>query len=169
MSENGFSRDWCINMAERESNAEIGAGSPDHPLRLPLIDDEDLTRLAERFCSTPLPLTVCADLVAIKPMPGRTGTNLMTVAEAKEMLRAILTPTVTAGLDQAVAQIPAAAFWQVGHDGEGADPSRFKARIFEPMGMDRPAQGWGDTPDEAIRAALATTPARNKSQIGEGA
>ncbi len=59
-------------------------------------------------------------------------------------------------LREAVERIPADAFWQVGHDGEGADPSRFKARVFEPMSMKVPAQGWGDTPCEAILAAIAT-------------
>ena len=52
--------------------------------------DEELTAAAERFCATPLPESVCADLVAIKPMKGRTGTNLLTVAEAKIMLAAAL-------------------------------------------------------------------------------
>jgi len=29
------SKEWCIKMAELEGNSEIGAGSPDHPLRNP--------------------------------------------------------------------------------------------------------------------------------------
>lgn len=52
--------------------------------------DAELTAAAERFCAAPLPESVCADLVAIKPMKGRTGTNLLTVAEAKIMLAAAL-------------------------------------------------------------------------------
>ena len=55
--------------------------------------DEQLTALAERFCAAPLPHSVCADLVAIKQMDGRFGTNLMTVAEAKEVLRFVLGET----------------------------------------------------------------------------
>lgn len=61
-------------------------GIPIPPDRAAAVRDEWLTVLAEKFCATPLPDTVCADLVAIKPMPGRTGTNLLTVAEAKEIL-----------------------------------------------------------------------------------
>ncbi len=26
-------KDWCVNMAKLEDGGEIGAGSPDHPLR----------------------------------------------------------------------------------------------------------------------------------------
>lgn len=28
------SKDWCINMSKMEDGQEIGAGSPDHPLRI---------------------------------------------------------------------------------------------------------------------------------------
>jgi len=59
-------------------------------------DDAALTAIAERFCAAPLPDTVCADLVAIKPMAGRSGTNLMTVAEAKAVLRSIFPESVPA-------------------------------------------------------------------------
>lgn len=51
----------------------------------------NLQTLAERFCATPLPDSVCTDLCASKPgYPGRTGTNLLTVAEAKEILKSVL-------------------------------------------------------------------------------
>jgi len=42
-----FSREWCLNMAALEGNAEIGAGSLDHPLRL---------------AATPTPPTLSGDL-----------------------------------------------------------------------------------------------------------
>lgn len=54
----------------------------------------DLDTLAERFCATPLPTTVCADACAT--IPGyahhRSGTNLLTIAEARQMLSAVLFP-----------------------------------------------------------------------------
>lgn len=52
----------------------------------------DLDALAERFCSTPLPASVCADPCATMPdyPHSRSGTNLLTVAEARQMLAAIL-------------------------------------------------------------------------------
>lgn len=48
--------------------------------------------LAERFCQWPLPASVCADLCASDPSypHPRHGTNLLTVAEAEEMLRHVL-------------------------------------------------------------------------------
>ena len=54
--------------------------------------DEQITALAERFCATPLPNSVYADACARLPgVSGRTGTNLLTVSEAEQMLRAALT------------------------------------------------------------------------------
>lgn len=60
--------------------------------------DADIQAMAQRFCATPLPESVCADLVANLPMAGRTGTNLLTVDEAATMLRAALAaaPTIPA-------------------------------------------------------------------------
>lgn len=55
------------------------------------ISEVQVAALAERFCVTPLPDSVSADPCA--SMPGyrnRCGTNLLTVDEAKQMLRAIL-------------------------------------------------------------------------------
>jgi len=83
-----FVQDWLMNadydptQFDKDFAAAIDARK--------MLTDAELQAAAERFCATPLPETVCADLVAIKQMPGRTGTNLMTVAEAKEMLRAAL-------------------------------------------------------------------------------
>ena len=50
--------------------------------------------LAERFCAAPLPESVCVDAVATRPGPGRTGTNLLTVEEAKIMLTHVLGDTL---------------------------------------------------------------------------
>jgi len=46
----GYSREWCMNMAALEGNAEISAGSLDHPLRL---------------AATPTPPTLSEDLRAL--------------------------------------------------------------------------------------------------------
>lgn len=42
--------------------------------------------IAERFCAALLPETVCADLCATQQGPGRTGTNLLSIAEARQVL-----------------------------------------------------------------------------------
>lgn len=55
----------------------------------PLID-----KLAERFCATPIPESVCADLCATRQGLGRTGTNLLSVIEAKEVLGRVLEDTL---------------------------------------------------------------------------
>lgn len=48
-------------------------------------------QLAELFCCEPLPATVCADPVARQiNAPHRSGTNLLTVAEAKAMFTSML-------------------------------------------------------------------------------
>ena len=52
--------------------------------------EKELQRLAERFCAAPLPYSVSADRCATVPSPGRTGTSLLTVDEAKEILRFVL-------------------------------------------------------------------------------
>jgi hypothetical protein len=57
------------------------------------IDRETLARtMAEIFCATPLPASVCPDPCASDPSypHPRSGTNLLTVAEAQEMFRSIL-------------------------------------------------------------------------------
>lgn len=46
--------------------------------------------LAQRFCATRLPESVAADLCASQPGPGRYGTNVMTVAEWRQMLGEVL-------------------------------------------------------------------------------
>ena len=52
----------------------------------------NLQTLAERFCAAPLPDSVCADLIATQPTTTfrRTGTNLLTVDEAKAVLSHVL-------------------------------------------------------------------------------
>jgi hypothetical protein len=57
-----------------------------------IVTEDQLNVLAERFCTTPLPTTVCSDVCATDPKypHPRYGTNLLTVAEAKEVLRSVL-------------------------------------------------------------------------------
>lgn len=51
----------------------------------------DINRMAEAFCRWPLPKTVKPDLCAMdQDYPHRTGTNLLTFAEAKAMVEFIL-------------------------------------------------------------------------------
>lgn len=57
--------------------------------------DDQLTAFAERFCAAPLPATVCADTCATIQGEGRHGTNLMTLFEAKEVLRHVFASGVT--------------------------------------------------------------------------
>lgn len=57
-----------------------------------IVTEDQLQTLAERFCATPLPSSVCADGCATQanyPHP-RYGTHLLTVAEAKEVLRDVM-------------------------------------------------------------------------------
>ena len=55
------------------------------------MSDLHLQTLAERFCATPLPDSVCADPCAsIHGYPNRTGTNLLSVIEAKQVLKRVL-------------------------------------------------------------------------------
>jgi len=52
---------------------------------------EVFKELASRFCQWPVPDDVCADSCAcIHGHKGRTGTNLLTVAQAEQMLRYVL-------------------------------------------------------------------------------
>jgi hypothetical protein len=53
------------------------------------ISEANLDALAERFCACPLPEGVAADLCATDPSypHQRMGTNLLSVAQAKEVLR----------------------------------------------------------------------------------
>jgi hypothetical protein len=54
----------------------------------------DIDQLVERFLSWPLPRTVCADTCTVTPDHNnvwhRSGTNLLTQAEAKQMLEYLL-------------------------------------------------------------------------------
>ena len=56
----------------------------------------NLRSLAERFCATPLPESVCADPCAsMQGYPNRTGTNLLTVVEAWKYYHANATDSAT--------------------------------------------------------------------------
>ena len=54
------------------------------------ITDEQINKAVDEFLRTPLPNSVCADMCATKQGPGRTGTNLLSFVEAKEMLLKII-------------------------------------------------------------------------------
>jgi hypothetical protein len=56
------------------------------------VTEDQLQTLAERFCAAPLPKSVCSDGCVTDPNypHPRFGTNLLTVAEAKEVLRETL-------------------------------------------------------------------------------
>jgi hypothetical protein len=88
-----FVQDWLMNSDYDPTQFDKGFAAAIDARHA--FDDAALTTLAERFCAAPLPDSVCADLVAIKPMAGRSGTNLMSVAEAKEVLRSIFPEAVT--------------------------------------------------------------------------
>ena len=49
-----FTPEWCLNMARLEGDAEISAGMPDHPLRLPprgeIADEARADALAKALC-----------------------------------------------------------------------------------------------------------------------
>lgn len=56
---------------------------------------DEFKEMAERFCSWPLPSSACADGVACLPgIPDRTGTNLLTVAEAEQMAKYVVKPCI---------------------------------------------------------------------------
>jgi hypothetical protein len=50
--------------------------------------------------------------------------------------------------------MPPECFWQLGHDGDGPDPSKFKARAFNPMKMRGPCISVTDDPVRALLAAI---------------
>ncbi len=45
---------------------------------------------------------------------------------------AITHPPYTASLDAAMTLVPEDAFWRLGHDGDGADPSEFRSQVIVP-------------------------------------
>ncbi len=62
-----------------------------------------LDKMVERFLRWPLPVTVCSDTCASDPTyPHRTGTNLLTADEARQMFRFAMTdePTFDKFIDE---------------------------------------------------------------------
>lgn len=56
-----------------------------------------MSKWAETFCATPLPASVCADACAtMSGYPNRSGTNLLTVAEAEQVLLPAITVSAEA-------------------------------------------------------------------------
>lgn len=69
-------------------------------------------------------------------------------------------PVAMTSLDAVLALMPEDCFWQVGHDGEGPDPSMFAARVFEPLAMRYPSKSVADTAASALAEALTRTEGR---------
>jgi hypothetical protein len=62
-------------------------------------------------------------------------------------------PPFTTSLDAAMALVTDEHFWRVGHDGEGRDPAMFKASVFDPLTMERPAVSVAEEAAIALTAA----------------
>jgi len=62
----------------------------------------DLDTLAERFCNAPLPESVCADPCAtdLTYRFPRTGANLLTIKEARQVLAHVLEPVINTESEQ---------------------------------------------------------------------
>lgn len=59
--------------------------------------DEITEEMVQRFLSWPLPNDVCADAVACKQgAPHRTGTNLLTATQARQMIEHVFWPAISA-------------------------------------------------------------------------
>ena len=73
----------------------------------------DIAKLAERFLGWPLPESVCSDLCATKQgYPHRSGTNLLSYVEAKQMFEYVLAE-LAAEQDKALADARRAALEDV--------------------------------------------------------
>lgn len=64
-------------------------------------------------------------------------------------------PSYTASLDAALTLMPSDAFWRLGHDGDGADPSEFRAQVLVPTlgSIDAHGAAFAATPALALCAA----------------
>ena len=67
----------------------------------------------------------------------------------------------TRSLDAALTLVPAGCFWRVGHDGEGPDPSLFKAQVLV---ADRPGCPTGISEAPALALCIAALRARIASK-----
>jgi hypothetical protein len=85
-----FVQEWLMSSDHRPSQWDRDFAAAIDARTIALVAAE----LAEHFCATSLPDSVCADLCTTKQGAGRYGTNLMTVAEATDVLtRAIRAAT----------------------------------------------------------------------------
>ncbi len=76
--------------AEASNGAGVDSGVPADVRESPTWP---LDFMVNRFLSWPLPASVCSDACAMTPnYPMRTGTNLLTAAEARQMLKHVLSP-----------------------------------------------------------------------------
>lgn len=64
-------------------------------------------------------------------------------------------PRYTVSLDAAMTLVPEDAFWRLGHDGDGADPSEFRADVIVPRpgGSDPRGRAVAETPALALCSA----------------
>lgn len=73
----------------------------------------------------------------------------------------------TASLDAAMTLVDAEWFWRVGHDGEGADPSMFRADIGDPISFGF-VKAIAATPALALCAAALRALSQSHSQTERG-
>lgn len=69
----GFSKEWCMKMAEMEGDAEIGAGSPDHPLRGGCPDCAEVHAIGKEWGITGHSASGVAAKLALQSLPARPG------------------------------------------------------------------------------------------------
>jgi hypothetical protein len=74
-------------------------------------------------------------------------------------------PLFTSSIDHASALAPKDAFWRVGHDGEGPDPSLFRADVMPWLGAVAIARG--ETPALALAAAALRAIAEAKEVVAD--
>jgi len=68
------------------------------------MNEELINQMADEFCRWPLPDSVCADLCAtMRDYKHRSGTNLLTVVEAQQMIREVVGPRLTAATSESAA------------------------------------------------------------------
>jgi hypothetical protein len=136
-----------------------------------MMSDALYLALANAFCSTPLPTSVCSDLCATDPYYPypRHGTNLMSVAEAEEMLRAVLagytitpiTPLVD-DAPQTYGERAVGLSFNLRNDSAVDRTKRLYAQIIDEMDA---ARRQADHPSEKARLASVAITEAQGSQI----
>ena len=75
-------------------------------------------------------------------------------------------PAYTASIDAALTLVPEEAYWRLGHDGDGADPSDYRADVILPKLGGKDARGRSVASTAAL--ALASAALRARLSVGEG-